>query len=150
MYRNDLPRPSGEVDGAGTRTAFAPSSELTARIAQRLSGNIIAMLQIYAALAKEEAQRTARHMARAALFLALAAVLGVYVLSLALATGILALSTVVRPWLAAFIVLLITAATTAIFAVLGVRRLKPRSMLALLHEFEEDVQWLQREIIGRS
>lgn len=101
MYGNDLPtRTSGEASDAGTQAAFRPSGESTARIAQRLSSNAIAMLQTYVILGKEAAQRTVRGMVVGALFVAVAAVLGIYVLSLVLATGILALSTVMRPWVA--------------------------------------------------
>jgi heme A synthase len=151
MYRDDLPTwASGEAESARTEAALRPSGESMTRIVRRLSRNVIAMLQIYAVLGKEEARRIVRSMVLGTLFLGVAAILGVYVVSLMLATGILALSTVMRPWLAALIMLLVAATVMAIFALLGIRRLKPRAVINVIHQFLEDVRWLRHEILGNS
>ena len=151
MYRDDLPTwASGEADGARTEGALRASGESMTRVVRRLSRNVIAMLHIYAVLGKEEAQRTVRSVVLGTLFLGVAAILGVYVVSLMLATGILALSTVMRPWLAALIMLLVAATVMAIFALLGIRRLKPQAVINVIHQFLEDVRWLRHEILGNS
>jgi heme A synthase len=151
MYRDDLPTwASGEAESARTEAALRSSGESMTRIVRRLSRNVIAMLQIYAVLGKEEARRIVRSMVLGTLFLGVAAILGVYVVSLMLATGILALSTVMRPWLAALIMLLVAATVMAIFALLGIRRLKPQAVINVIHQFLEDVRWLRHEILGNS
>jgi hypothetical protein len=151
MYRDDLPTwASGEAESARTEAALRSSGESMTRIVRRLSRNVIAMLQIYAVLGKEEARRIVRSMVLGTLFLGVAAILGVYVVSLMLATGILALSTVMPPWLAALIMLLVAATVMAIFALLGIRRLKPQAVINVIHQFLEDVRWLRHEILGNS
>ena len=142
MYRDDLPTwASGEAESARTEAALRTSGESMTRIVRRLSRNVIAMLQIHAVLGKEEARRIVRSMVLGTLFLGVAAILGVYVVSLMLATGILALSTVMRPWLAALIMLLVAAAAMAICALLGLRRLTPQAVINVVHQFQEDVRW---------
>jgi hypothetical protein len=48
------------------------------------------------------------------------------------------------------IMLLVAATVMAIFALLGIRRLKPQAVINVIHQFLEDVRWLRHEILGNS
>ncbi|MGH2454097.1 MAG: phage holin family protein [bacterium] len=117
--------------------------EPTTTILRRLAANVVAMFETYAGLAGREARATVRDMAIGVALLAAAAAFGVLVLTLLVLTVVLALATVVAPWLAALIMLGVTALAAAVCVAVGLGRMRRRRLSKLAAAVKEDLRWLR-------
>lgn len=127
------------------KTDRAP--EPVSAILRRLAANVVAMLESYATLAGQEARATAKDIAIGVALLGASAVLGLLVLAMLIVTVVLALATVMAPWLAALIVLGATALAAAVAVMVGLSRFRRRRLGALAAAFKEDLRWLRRTLL---
>jgi uncharacterized membrane protein YbhN (UPF0104 family) len=127
------------------KTDRAP--EPVSAILRRLAANVVAMLESYATQAGQEARATARDIAIGVALLGASAVLGLLVLAMLIVTVVLALATVMAPWLAALIVLGATVLAAAVAVVVGLSRFRRRRLSALAAAFREDLRWLRRTLL---
>jgi hypothetical protein len=126
------------------------SSETTTGVVQRLLGNIAAMLQTYALLAGEELRGSIRSIVTGVILFAAALVLGALALAMIVVTAVLALSTVMAPWLASLVVLGVTLVVAVVLALIGIRRFRPKGVRKVMTAFKEDIAWLRNELTTRS
>jgi hypothetical protein len=108
------------------------------------------MLQTYALLAGQETRATVRDIATGLLFLGVAAVLGVLVLAMTVVVAVLALSVVLPPWLAAAVVLDLTAIIMVLLLLIARWRLRGRRLRKLAQALKEDLAWLRTELLGND
>lgn len=127
-----------------------PATESIRAIVQRLASNIAAMLQTYALLAGQETRATVRDIATGVLFLGVAAVLGVLVLTMTVVVAVLALSVVLPPWLAAAVVLDLTAIIMVLLLLIARWRLRRLRLRKLAQALKEDLAWLRTELLGND
>lgn len=125
-------------------------TEATPVILRRLASNIAAMLQTYALLAGQETRATVRDITTGVLFLGVAAVLGVLVLAMTVVVAVLALSVVLPPWLAAAVVLDLTAIIMVLLLLIARWRLRGRRLRKLAQALKEDLAWLRTELLGND
>lgn len=125
-------------------------TEATPVILRRLASNIVTMLQTYALLAGQETRATVRDIATGLLFLGVAAVLGVLVLAMTVVVAVLALSVVLPPWLAAAVVLDLTAIIMVLLLLIARWRLRGRRLRKLAQALKEDLAWLRTELLGND
>lgn len=127
-----------------------PATESIRTVVRRLASNIAAMLQTYALLAGQETRATVRDIATGVLFLGVAAVLGVLVLAMTVVVAVLALSVVLPPWLAAAVVLDLTAIIMVLLLLIARWRLRRRRLRKLTQALKEDLAWLRTELLGND
>lgn len=127
-----------------------PATESIRTVVRRLASNIAAMLQTYALLAGQETRATVRDIATGVLFLGVAAVLGVLVLAMTVVVAVLALSVVLPPWLAAAVVLDLTAIIMVLLLLIARWRLRGRRLRKLAQALKEDLAWLRTELLGND
>jgi uncharacterized membrane protein YqjE len=127
------------------KTDRAP--EPVSAILRRLAANVVAMFESYATLAGQEARAMARDIAIGVALLGASAILAVLVLAMLVLTLVLALATVVAPWLAALIVLGATALLAAVAVMIGLSRFRRRRLGTLAAAFREDLRWLRRTLL---
>ncbi len=127
-----------------------PATESIRTVVQRLASNIVTMLQTYALLAGQETRATVRDIATGVLFLGVAALLGVLVLAMTVVVAVLALSVVLPPWLAAAVVLDLTAIMMVLLLLIGQWRLRRRRLRKLAQALKGDLAWLRTELLGND
>lgn len=127
-----------------------PATESIRTVVRRLASNIAAMLQTYTLLAGQETRATVRDIATGVLFLGVAAVLGVLVLAMTVVVAVLALSVVLPPWLAAAVVLDLTAIIMVLLLLIARWRLRGRRLRKLAQALKEDLAWLRTELLGND
>ncbi len=124
-----------------------PTAEPVSTVLRRLASNIAAMLQTYGGLAGQEARATVRDFAVGAAFLGAAAILGILALAMLVVTLVLALATVMAPWLAAVVVLGVIALLMVLAVPIGLGRFRGRRLGKLANAFMKDLQWLRRTLL---
>ncbi len=122
-------------------------TEPTTAVLRRLAGNVVAMLETYATLAGQEARATVRDIGIGAALLGASAILGVLVLAMLVVTLVLALATVMAPWLAGLIVLGATALLAGIAVAVAMQRFRRRRLATLAAAFREDLRWLRKTLL---
>ena len=141
VSRSKKGSPSG-----GDRDASAAESAVT--VLRRLLSNIITLVQIRALRSSQEAKALAKEITRSAIFIGVAAVVSIYMIGLVLATAVLALSLVMKPWVAALAVFCATVLGIILLFLIGVWRLRARirRLGGLIQAFKEDLRWLWTEL----
>ncbi len=125
-----------------------PVAEPSGAILARLLSNIASLLRIHALLSGQEARAVAREIVRGLAFIGVAVLISIYMVGLLVATAVLALSLVMRPWAAALTVLGATVVAMALLFFIGVQRVRARvhRLGNLIRAFKEDVRWLGSEL----
>jgi hypothetical protein len=139
MFRKGAP--SGDArDSAAAEPVFT--------VLTRLVSNIAALVQIRILLGGQEARAYMKEIARGAVFIGVAALVSVYVIGLLLASAVLALSLVMKPWAATLAVLGATVVAGLLLFVVGVWRLRVRirRLRGVIEALKEDLRWLRTEL----
>jgi membrane protein DedA with SNARE-associated domain len=110
-------------------------------VLRRLLSNIAALLRVHVLLSGREARALAREIARSAVFIGVAAVISIYMIGLLLAAAVLALSLVMKPWVAALAVFGATALAMLLLFFIGAWRLRAR-----IRRLGEGIQTLKEDL----
>jgi protein-S-isoprenylcysteine O-methyltransferase Ste14 len=116
--------------------------EATGEILRRLLADLTTLLGLYGRAVREHLRGMARDAGLAAAMIGAAAVLGVFVLGLLVATLVLVVAIWLPAWLAALLVLAGMAVIMAVLVLAGMRRVR-RRRAAWAARVEEEVRWLR-------
>ncbi|MBI3998066.1 MAG: phage holin family protein [Armatimonadetes bacterium] len=118
------------------------ASEPTGELVRRLIADVALLIQLYGRAIREHLRGMGRDVARAAVMIGAALVLGALAIFVAIVTLILVLDIWLPGWLAALIVLVVMLAATAVLVWAGIRRVR-RRQAAWSAQVAEEIRWLR-------
>ncbi len=129
------------MDDQGRKTSGAPASEATSELIRRLIADLAAMVAMYGRVIQDHVRGMGRDIAKAALMIGAALILGIFALGVAVAALILVVAIWLPGWLAALVVLGVMLAAMGLLVFIGIRRVR-RRRAAWAARVEEEMQWL--------
>jgi ABC-type multidrug transport system fused ATPase/permease subunit len=118
------------------------SREPAGDLIRRLIADLAALIALYGRAMQEHVRGMGRAVARAALMIGAALILGVFALGVAVTTLILVVAMWLPAWLAALVVLGVMLAIIGVLVLIGVRRVRQRRA-AWAVRVAEEMRWLR-------